>query len=48
MLQTDGNLAPCRKYFDKWIADAKARQEATEKAKKKKATNSGDKPKTRP
>ena len=48
MLRTDGNLAPCRKYFDKWIADAKAKQEATEKAKKKKATNSGDKPKPRP
>lgn len=44
MLRTDGNLAPCRKYFDKWISDAKAKKEATEKAMKKKATMSRDKP----
>lgn len=48
LLQTDGNLAPCRKYFDKWIAAAKAKKEAAEKAAKKTKTRTGDKSKPRP
>ncbi len=48
MLRTDGNLAPCRKYFDKWIAAAKAKKDAAEKVLKKKATNTEVKPKPRP
>lgn len=36
LLRPDGNLAPCRKYFDKLITETKAKKEAADKAAKRK------------
>ncbi len=48
LLRPDGNLAPCTKYFDKWISETKVKKEAAGKAAKKKPSNTSVKPKPRP
>lgn len=47
LLRPDGNLAPCRKYFDKLITETKAKKEVADKAAKKKPSITSVKPKPR-
>ena len=46
LLRPDGELAPCRKYFDKWITDAKAKNAAEAKTAKMKSSSTSAKPKS--
>ena len=46
LLRPDGELAPCRKYFDKWVTEAKAKNAAEAKTAKTKPAGTSAKPKS--